>query len=118
MIVNSLVQAGFIQKVHMGKPSGLASDLVCVKAHFGDIAVLEQLLHLCVTGVKRQITHIRYVIASNLHSALYCLFSRSQCILTTSYGIGIKSQIMRASYKVASNLQLASPCCSQACNAF
>ena len=53
----------------MGKTAGLASDFVRMQAHFGDIAVWKQLLHLCITGLKGQVSHIRHMVAGNLHAA-------------------------------------------------
>lgn len=47
-----LVQAGLVQKVDMSKAPGLPGGLVCVEAHFGDIAVWEQLLDLCIISFK------------------------------------------------------------------
>lgn len=52
----------------MGKAPGLAGGLVSVETHFGDIAIREQLLHLCIISFECQVPNICYVVASHLQT--------------------------------------------------
>ena len=52
----------------MRKAPGLAGGLVSVETHFGDIAIWEQLLHLCIISFECQIPNICYMVASHLQT--------------------------------------------------
>ena len=50
----------------MSKAPGLAGGLISVEAHFGHIAIWEQLLHFCIISFKRQIPNVCYMVAGHL----------------------------------------------------